>query len=159
MTVYTVHELRPEHEANMADWGTVVPVNYRFIFPDELGKDGSLPPAFINSMERCARNFRPGVDYVVLSGDQLQIAAFCSILSHRHGWYNVLKYERREKAYFPAMIRSYDLVRPAQGVVVSEPQTGVIDGEVSSEGRGSVNPLFEAYGDEPWESIPNKFRG
>lgn len=140
MTVYTVHVLRDDHAANMADWGNVVPVNHRFIFPDELAVDGSLPPAFINNMERCARNFRQGVDYVVLSGDQLQLAAFCSILSHRHGWYNVLKFERREQAYFPALVRSYDLVRGARDVVEEKPQTGVKDGEISSEGRGS-----EAY--------------
>ena len=141
MTVWTVHPLRPEHSANMSDWGVLHPINQRFIYPDELERDGSLPGAFIHHMESAARRFNPNTDYLVLSGDQLQVAAFSAILSHHHGWFNVLRFERREAAYFPVLIRSYDLAQQAPPVLGSQPQTGVKDGEVSNEGRGSDDKI------------------
>jgi hypothetical protein len=138
LTVWTVHPLRDEHSANMAEFGTLRAVNQRFIFPDELEPDGSLPAAFIHHMEAAAKRFDPNTDYLVLSGDQLQVTALAAILAHHHGWFTVLKYERREAAYFPATIKSYHLAQQAPPVVENKPQTGVKNGEDSKNGGGEA---------------------
>jgi hypothetical protein len=139
MTVYTVHPLRLDHIANMADWGSIVPINMRFIFPDELRADNGLPPAFVDNMVQAAKQFHHDTDYLVMSGDQLQISAMSAILAAYHGSFSVLKFERREAAYFPARIDS-GLVLDRRGVLQSRSQTGVTNGKDSSEGRGSDAP-------------------
>lgn len=102
MTVFVVHEV----EGDVTDaqrFGEIRYVNHRYINADEL--DGErLPTQFVQNMLNAAIDFNNRSDFVLITGDHLQLIAFTSMLVPGRRFYRVLRWDRREKAYFPAMI-------------------------------------------------------
>lgn len=107
--LYAVHPLYEDNAVKLRQWadGQVEHcINNRFVFADELQGDGTLPPAFLENMRRAVAQFNPETDYLVVSGDTMQVIAFTSMLAVTYPSYTILKYDRREDAYIPVVICS-----------------------------------------------------
>ena len=62
----------------------------------------------IDSAEEKLKNFKPH-DYLLLTGDPAIIGVTCSIVSDMtSGNYNLLKWDRQERKYYPIAINLYE---------------------------------------------------
>lgn len=88
-------------------YGPVEFVNDRFVFADEtVGDLNELPPAFLNNMAGAVERFAPETDYLLICpGDHLQYVALAAMLGYAYDWFQVLRWDRRERAYYPVTIR------------------------------------------------------
>ena len=66
------------------------------------------PGPIIFELRRLLKEYRP-TDYLLLTGDPAIIGVACSVVSDiTHGKYNLLKWDRREKVYYPLEIDLYE---------------------------------------------------
>lgn len=124
--IYIVHPLYDDAAPLLHQWGDGIPefcINQKFVFADELQSDNSLPPAFVEHMREAASVFNPARDFFVLSGDLMQVTQFTAMLAALYPEFTVLKYDRRENAYIPVLIRS-GIVPPPAAVVGSPSRSG-----------------------------------
>lgn len=80
-------------------------VNHRYVNGDEIESE-RLPGEFAANLVRAADEFDPDHDYLLMAGDHLQQLAFSAMLSIRYEAFRVLRWDRREQAYFPVRIQS-----------------------------------------------------
>jgi hypothetical protein len=85
-------------------FGDTTFINGRFVYPDELGADNTLPVQFIKKLRNAAEWYNPDKDYVLLIGDHLQIAALLKYLGEEGKSVTVLRYSAEEKTYYPVRI-------------------------------------------------------
>lgn len=105
MTVFVVNQVTDDISAART-WGEFRYVNHRYINGDEITADGRLPTEFEQNMVKAANDFNWTEDYLLICGDHLQLLAFASLLAQNHPGvgYKVLRWDRRERAYFPVEI-------------------------------------------------------
>lgn len=85
-------------------YGTLIRVNRRYLNADELDGD-KLPRFFQQQLQQAAEQFNPETDYLLLGQvDHLQMVAFAAMLAIEHGRFRVLRWDRRERAYYPALV-------------------------------------------------------
>ena len=77
-----------------------------------LLKEGSQiifsPGPAVFELRRLLKNYRPN-DYLILSGDPAVIGLACAIASDiNNGRFNLLKWDRQEKVYYPLEIDLYE---------------------------------------------------
>ena len=77
-----------------------------------LLKEGSQmifsPGPIIFELRRLLKTYRPN-DYLLLTGDPAIIGVACSVVSDiTHGKYNLLKWDRQERMYYPISINLYE---------------------------------------------------
>ena len=66
------------------------------------------PGPIIFELRRLLKNYRPK-DYLLLTGDPAIIGVACSVVSDiNHGKYNLLKWDRQERMYYPIAINLYE---------------------------------------------------
>ena len=66
------------------------------------------PGPIIFELRRLLKTYRPS-DYLLLTGDQAIIGVACSVVSDiTHGKYNLLKWDRQERMYYPISINLYE---------------------------------------------------
>ena len=66
------------------------------------------PGPIIFELRRLLKEYRP-TDYLLLTGDPAIIGAACSVVSDiTHGKYNLLKWDRQERMYYPIQINLYE---------------------------------------------------
>ena len=66
------------------------------------------PGPIIFELRRLLKNYRPK-DYLLLTGDPAIIGVACSVVSDiTHGKYNLLKWDRQERMYYPIAINLYE---------------------------------------------------
>ena len=66
------------------------------------------PGPIIFELRRLLKNYRPK-DYLLLTGDPAIIGVACSVVSDiTHGKYNLLKWDRQERMYYPISINLYE---------------------------------------------------
>ncbi len=66
------------------------------------------PGPLIFKLRKGLKNFKVG-DYLLLTGDPAIIGVACSIVSDiTHGKYNVLKWDKQERKYYPIEINLYE---------------------------------------------------
>lgn len=108
MTVFIVNSSKEvQHDVSAAErFGAVHHINHKYLFGDEIGDDGGMPSEFMAKMRACADKFDPAADYLAIVGDHLQLVAFTAELAYRYGWFNVLRWDRNERAYFPVRIHT-----------------------------------------------------
>ena len=83
-------------------YGDVVP-----LLP-ELSQIIFSPGPLIFKLRKLLKNFRPE-DYLLLTGDPAIIGVACSIVSDiTNGKYNLLKWDRQERKYYPIKINLYE---------------------------------------------------
>lgn len=104
MTVYAVTQKGSDDLTDAMRFGDIKYVNHRYIYGDELQASGELPAEFTRHMDRCADEFDPDEDFLAIVGDHLQLVAFSATLAARYRQFRVLRWDRIQKAYFPAQI-------------------------------------------------------
>ena len=66
------------------------------------------PGPIIFELRRLLKTYRPS-DYLLLTGDPAIIGVGCSVVSDiTHGKYNLLKWDRQERMYYPIKINLYE---------------------------------------------------
>ena len=66
------------------------------------------PCPFIFELRRLLKNYT-SEDYLLLTGDPAIIGVACSVVSDiTHGKYNLLKWDRQERMYYPIQINLYE---------------------------------------------------
>ena len=66
------------------------------------------PGPLIFKLKNLVKDFKP-TDYLLLTGDPAIIGVVCSFVSEQtNGRYNLLKWDRQEKRYYPIKINLYE---------------------------------------------------
>ena len=106
--VYVVQEIAGTREGRpkfnimgAAEYGKLV-----FLL-DERSQMIFSPGPLIMKLKNLLKDFRP-TDYLLLTGDPAIIGVVCSLVSDTtNGRYNLLKWDRQEKRYYPIEIDLY----------------------------------------------------
>ena len=108
-TVYVIQEIagtsdgRPKiNIMGAAEYG-----KFEFLLP-ELSQIIFSPGPLIFKLRKSLRNFT-AEDYLLLTGDPAIIGVACSIVSDiTNGKYNLLKWDKQERKYYPIQINLYE---------------------------------------------------
>jgi len=85
-----------------AEYGT-----FKFLLP-ELSQIIFSPGPLIFKLRKALNNYRE-MDYLLLTGDPAIIGVACSIVSDMtKGKYNLLKWDKQERQYYPIEINLYE---------------------------------------------------
>ena len=80
---------------------------FKFLLP-ELSQIIFSPGPLIFKLRKSLKNFTPE-DYLLLTGDPAIIGVACSIVSDMtNGRYNLLKWDKQERKYYPIEINLYE---------------------------------------------------
>ena len=108
-TVYVIQEIagtrvgRPKiNILGASEYG-----EFKFLLP-ELSQIIFSPGPLIFKLRKLLKDFRPE-DYLLLTGDPAIIGVACSIVSDiTNGKYNLLKWDKQERKYYPIEINLYE---------------------------------------------------
>ncbi len=108
-TVYVVQEIAGTREGRpkinimgAAEYGKL-----KFLL-DERSQMIFSPGPLIFKLKNLVRNFKP-TDYLLLTGDPAIIGVVCCLISDiTNGKFNLLKWDRQEKKYYPIEINLYE---------------------------------------------------
>ena len=108
-TVYVVQEIAGTREGRpkinimgAAEYGTI-----KFLLP-ELSQIIFSPGPLIIKLRKLLKDYKP-TDYLLLTGDPAIIGVACSIVSElTNGKYNLLKWDKQERKYYPININLYE---------------------------------------------------
>ena len=108
-TVYVVQEIAGTREGRpkfnimgAAEYGKL-----KFLL-DERSQMIFSPGPLIFKLKNLVKDFKP-TDYLLLTGDPAIIGVVCSLVSEQtNGRYNLLKWDRQEKRYYPIEINLYE---------------------------------------------------
>ena len=107
--VYVIQEV-PGSKAGTPKINIVGAKKYGDVIPllPELSQIIFSPGPLIYKLRDGLRNFRPE-DYLLLTGDPAIIGVACSIVSDiTNGKYNLLKWDKQERQYYPIKINLYE---------------------------------------------------
>ena len=107
--VYLIQEV-PGTKAGTPKINIVGAKKYGDVIPllPELSQIIFSPGPLIFKLRKLLRNFRPE-DYLLLTGDPAIIGVACSIVSDiTNGKYNLLKWDKQERKYYPIEINLYE---------------------------------------------------
>ena len=80
---------------------------FKFLLP-EFSQIIFSPGPLIFKLRKLLKDFKPE-DYLLLTGDPAIIGVACSIVSDiTNGKYNLLKWDRQERQYYPIKINLYE---------------------------------------------------
>ena len=80
---------------------------FKFLLP-EFSQMIFSPGPLIFKLRKGLKNFKIG-DYLLLTGDPAIIGVACSIVADRtNGRFNLLKWDKQEKTYYPVEINLYE---------------------------------------------------
>ena len=80
---------------------------FKFLLP-EFSQIIFSPGPLVMKLRQGLRNFKEG-DYLLLTGDPAIIGVACSIVSDiTNGKYNLLKWDKQERKYYPIEINLYE---------------------------------------------------
>ena len=108
-TVYVIQEIPGTREGRpkinimgASQYGT-----FKFLLP-ELSQIIFSPGPLIMKLRQGLKNYGPK-DYLLLTGEPAIIGVACSIVSDiTNGKYNVLKWDKQERKYYPIKINLYE---------------------------------------------------
>jgi|TARA_R110002012_G_scaffold17499_2_gene65958 hypothetical protein len=81
--------------------------NFKFLLP-EFSQMIFSPGPLIYKLRQGLKNFKEG-DHLLLTGDPALIGVACSIVSDiTNGKYNLLKWDKQERKYYPIEINLYE---------------------------------------------------
>ena len=108
-TVYVIQEIAGTREGRpkINIMGASQYGSFKFLLP-ELSQIIFSPGPLIMRLRQGLKNYRPN-DYLLLTGDPAIIGVACSIASDiTNGKYNVLKWDKQERRYYPIHINLYE---------------------------------------------------
>ena len=80
---------------------------FKFLLP-EFSQIIFSPGPLIYKLRQSLKNYRPN-DFLLLTGDPAIIGVACSIVSDiTNGKYNLLKWDKQERKYYPITINLYE---------------------------------------------------
>ena len=81
---------------------------FRFLLP-ELSQIIFSPGPLIFKLRKSLKEYRADKDFLLLTGDPAIIGVACSIVSDiTNGKYQVLKWDKQERRYYPIVINLYE---------------------------------------------------
>jgi hypothetical protein len=81
--------------------------SFKFLLP-ELSQIIFSPGPLIMKLRQSLKDYKPE-DYLILTGDPAIIGVACSIVSDiTNGKYNLLKWDKQERKYYPIKINLYE---------------------------------------------------
>ena len=107
-TVYVVQEIAGTREgrAKFNIMGAAEYGKLKFLL-DERSQMIFSPGPLIIKLKKLLKDFKP-TDYLLLTGDPAIIGVVCCLISENtNGRYNLLKWDRQEKRYYPIEIDLY----------------------------------------------------
>ena len=108
-TVYVIQEI-PGTKAGNPKINILGATEYgvfKFLLP-EFSQIIFSPGPLIFKLRQSLKNYRPN-DYLLLTGDPAIIGVACSIVSDiTNGKYNLLKWDKQERKYYPITINLYE---------------------------------------------------
>ena len=108
-TVYVIQEI-PGSQAGSPKINIMGASSYgkfNFLLP-EFSQMIFSPGPLIYKLRKGLKDFKDG-DYLLLTGDPAIIGVACSIVSDiRNGKYNLLKWDKQERRYYPIEINLYE---------------------------------------------------
>ena len=108
-TVYVIQEIAGTREGRpkINIMGASQYGSFKFLLP-ELSQIIFSPGPLIMKLRQGLKDYRSN-DYLLLTGDPAIIGVACSIASDiTNGKYNVLKWDKQERRYYPIMINLYE---------------------------------------------------
>jgi len=101
----TVWAVNPTNDdiSDAERYGEIRYVSAKYLFADEID-DERIPSPTDYSIDEAARRFNSERDYLLIVGDHLQLVAMAAKLSRYHSKFRVLRYDRKERAYFPVVV-------------------------------------------------------
>ena len=108
-TVYVIQEIAGTREGRpkINIIGASQYGSFKFLLP-ELSQIIFSPGPLIMKLRQGLKNYKPN-DYLLLTGDPAIIGVACSIASDiTNGKYNVLKWDKQERRYYPITINLYE---------------------------------------------------
>ena len=108
-TVYIIQEIPGTSSGNpkINIMGAAKYGEFKFLLP-ELSQMIFSPGPLIFKLRNLLKDFKPD-DYLLLTGDPAIIGVACSIVSDiTNGKYNLLKWDRQERKYYPIKINLYE---------------------------------------------------
>jgi len=107
--VYVIQEV-PGTKANAPKINIMGAAKYgkfKFLLP-EFSQIIFSPGPLVFKLRKVLKDYRPK-DYLLLTGDPAIIGVACSIVSDiTNGKYNLLKWDRQERTYYPININLYE---------------------------------------------------
>ena len=107
--VYVIQEIPGTKEGNPRIYimGASKYGEFKFLLP-ELSQIIFSPGPLIYKLRSLLKNFKEE-DYLLLTGDPAIIGVACSIVSDMtNGKYNLLKWDKQERKYYPITINLYE---------------------------------------------------
>ena len=108
-TVYVIQEIAGTRAGNpkINIMGASHYGQFKFLLP-EFSQIIFSPGPLVMKLRQGLRNFKEG-DYLLLTGDPAIIGVACSIVADKTGGkFNLLKWDRQEKTYYPIEINLYE---------------------------------------------------
>jgi len=108
-TVYVIQEIAGTRDGRpkINIMGASQYGSFKFLLP-ELSQIIFSPGPLIMKLRQGLKNYR-SKDYLLLTGDPAIIGVACSIASDiTNGKYNVLKWDKQERRYYPIAINLYE---------------------------------------------------
>ena len=108
-TVYVIQEIAGTHAGNpkINIMGASNYGQFKFLLP-EFSQIIFSPGPLIYKLRQGLKNFKKK-DYLLLTGDPAIIGVACSIVSDiTNGKYNLLKWDKQERKYYPISINLYE---------------------------------------------------
>ena len=108
-TVYVIQEIAGTREGRpkINIMGASQYGSFKFLLP-EMSQIIFSPGPLIMKLRQGLKDYRSN-DYLLLTGDPAIIGVACSIASDiTNGKYNVLKWDKQERRYYPIMINLYE---------------------------------------------------
>ena len=108
-TVYVIQEIPGTQSGNpkINIMGASHYGQFKFLLP-EFSQMIFSPGPLIYKLRQGLKNYKVD-DYLLLTGDPAIIGVACSIVSDiTHGKYNVLKWDKQERKYYPIEINLYE---------------------------------------------------
>ena len=108
-TVYVIQEIpgTKEGRPKINIMGAASYGKFKFLLP-ELSQIIFSPGPLIFKLRKVLKDFKEG-DYLLLTGDPAIIGVACSIVSDiTNGKYNLLKWDKQERKYYPIAINLYE---------------------------------------------------
>lgn len=104
-TCWLVHPTKHDL-SGLRQWGRIRHTdNIGFVFSDAINEYGEVPPGFEANIRRAVVEFQSDADYLVLTGDPIQLALFGAILIDTYGSYRGLRWNNESGGYVMAVIQ------------------------------------------------------
>ena len=108
-TVYVIQEIPVTRAGNpkINIMGASEYGRFKFLLP-ELSQIIFSPGPLVFKLRKLLKNFKPD-DYLLLTGDPAIIGVACSIVADvTNGKFNLLKWDKQERTYYPIAINLYE---------------------------------------------------